>query len=126
VPVELDGRRGEEERAAEILRIDAGFGDCLMRSCFGQFVGEGACALAARRQEIDHARDAGVQLVDGKAGDRMDAGLSGGQCCPVIGLADAQRRDHADSGDRDDRPAQMILQLCHGSILDHCCLVAAI
>ena len=45
MPVELDRRRGEEERATEIAGIEAGFGHGLMRGGFGQLVGQQAGAF---------------------------------------------------------------------------------
>ena len=82
----------------------------LVRCGLGQLVGEGGGALAARRQEVDRAGDAGVQVVDRKAGDRVDAGAAGRQGRPIVGLADAERGDDADAGYRDDRPAEMVLR----------------
>ena len=62
-PVELDRRRGEKQRAAEIADVEAGLGDRLVRGGLGQFVGQRAGALVAGGEEVDGAGDAGVEMI---------------------------------------------------------------
>ncbi len=67
-PVQLDRRRGEEQRAAEIAVGEAGLVERLARRGFGQFVGEGAGPLVARRQGNRPCRRCGC------SGDRPGSG----------------------------------------------------
>ena len=57
-------------------------------------------------------------MIDWKTGDRVNAGFAGGESCPVVGLADAKRCHHPDTGDGHDRPAHVIVQIGHAVALD--------
>ena len=104
-PIELNRRRRQEKRSAEIVGGEPGFADRLARGCFSELVGQWTCTFRARCEEIDGAADARIQMVGGKAGDGVYAGTTRGQRRPVVGLADAKRGDDADAGDGHDRPA---------------------
>src|SRR5690606_3195741 len=112
-PVELDGRRGQEKRAAEIMGREARAGDGFQRRQFRELVGKGAGALVARRQEVDGTADRRVEVVRREARDRVDARTPRGQRSPVILNALSERRDDADAGDGNDRAAEVVGGLGH-------------
>ena len=115
LPAELDRRRGEEQRPAEIAVVEPGFRHRFHGGGFGELVGQRGGAAIARFEEVDGAGDAGIEMVGRKAVDLVDAGAAGGQRRPIVGLADAERRDDADAGDRNDRASEMIGRFDHGN-----------
>src|SRR6266480_123942 len=57
---------------------------------------------------IDGAGDCGAQAVERKTRNAPDTGFAGGQFRPIVGLADAERRDNAHAGDGNHRAASLV------------------
>src|SRR6185437_11954951 len=104
----------EEEGAGEItFAADTGLRDGLFDGKLGEALGEADGRERLDRNEVDGAGHRGLEAFDGKTGQGADAGFAGGELGPVIGLAGAERGDHAHAGDDDDRPAELVAWCCH-------------
>src|SRR3954451_18025668 len=60
------------------------------------------------RNEVNGARDTGLQAFSRNTRDLVDAGLAGRELAPVVLTAGAERRDNSHPGYDDDRPARLV------------------
>ena len=117
-PFDLDRRDGKEERAGKVaFAADARLADRLLRDHCGHALAQFGRAERLDRDEIDAAGDRRLEAFVGKTGDAVDAGFPGRELGPILGLASAQRGDHAHAGDHHDRPSVVAARSCHASLL---------
>ncbi len=110
-PFHFDGRDGAEQRAGEIsLRADAGLRNRLFDRERAEALREFGRADRLVEQEIDGAGDRGLQVIERKAVDAVDAGDAGSEFLPVVFLALTERAHDAHAGYDDDGTARRILE----------------
>src|SRR5690606_29122937 len=117
MPVQFDGRRGKKEWTGKIVDVQAGSGHGLPSSKLGEFVGQRACALVAGRKKVDRPGDGCRQVICRKAGDRVDARTTCGQCRPIVLDALAERGDETNTSNGYNGPAEVIRVAGHDGCL---------
>jgi hypothetical protein len=111
VPLGFDRWRGQKQRTTEVARnacLCERFDGGLPRECKGPLDRVGGGDV----DEVNGAANAGGQAFRRKPGDRVDAGFSRGQRCPVVFDTLAKGRDDPHACDGDQRTAKMVLVGC--------------
>ncbi len=102
-PFDLERRRRQIKRSGKMaFGAETGFGDGLLAGQQRHARGKLRRRHAVAIDVIGGAGDRGAQPLGRKTRDALDAGDAGGKLGPIVGLADAERRHHADAGDGDD------------------------
>ena len=113
-PFELDRRDGKKQRTGKIAAVaDAGLGKRFLAGDRRHALAELGRAERLNWHEVDSAGNRRPEPFVGKARDAVDAGLAGGEPCPVVFFAGAERGDDAHAGDHHDRPAVLVMGRRH-------------
>ena len=109
LPFYFERRRRQAQRTGKTAgRCDAGFRDRFFAGEDGHALGQLCRRHVIPIDLVGSAGDRGAQPLDWKARNAADAGHAAGQFRPIVRLADAERRDHADASDGNDGTARFV------------------